>query len=121
MCNAMQCCPTAYLLLILSVMSSLDIVTSAVPLARERDEPCHLTYQNPGIIIAIQKMGSEVSVLVWLSLAVNIAVVLPTVVVPVLMMVLFKPIWSAVKDLLTCKRCRALAHGELGTGRTAII
>ena len=66
-------------------------------------------------------VGAEVSVLVWLSLAVNIAIVLPTVVVPVLMMILFKPIWSAVKGLLTCRRCRTLAHGELSTGRTARI
>ena len=66
----------------------------------------------------ILPMGSEVSVLVWLSATVDVAVVLPTVVVPVLMMVLFKPIWSAVKGLLTCRRCKALAHGELSTGRT---
>ena len=64
-------------------------------------------------------VGADVSVLVWLSLTVNIAIVLPTVVVPVLMMVLFKPIWSAVKSHLTCRRCRMLAHGEVSTSRTA--
>ena len=64
-------------------------------------------------------VGADVAVLVWLNLAVNIAVVLPTVVVPVLMMILFKPIGSAVKGLLTCRRCRALAHGKDSTGRTA--
>ena len=62
--------------------------------------------------------GADVSVLVWLSLTVNVALFIPAVVVPVLMMVLFRPIWSAVKDLLTCRRCRALAHGELSTGHT---
>ena len=74
-----------------------------------------------GTLGFVLPMGSEVSVLVWLSLAVNIAVVLPTVVVPVLMMVLFKPIWFAVKDLLTCRGCSALTHGELSTGCTARI
>ena len=69
-------------------------------------------------LVFVLPMGADVAVLVWLSLTVNIAIVLPTVVVPVLMMVLFKPIWSAVKGLLTCRRCKALAHGELRTGHT---
>ena len=71
------------------------------------------------VLAFVLPMGADVSVLVWLSLTVNIAIVLPTVVVPVLMMVLFKPIWSAVKSLLTCRRCRMLAHGEVSTSRTA--
>ena len=72
-----------------------------------------------GTLGFVLPVGADVAVLVWLNLAVNIAVVLPTVVVPVLMMILFKPIRSAVKGLLTCRRCRALAHGELSTSRTA--
>ena len=40
------------------------------------------------------------------------------VVVPVLMMVLFKPIWSAVKGLLLCKRCTGPTHGEVSAGPT---
>ena len=71
-----------------------------------------------GTLAFVLPMGADVAVLVWLNLAVNIAVVLPTVVVPVLMMILFKPIGSAVKDLLTCRRCKMLAHGELSTSRT---
>ena len=64
-------------------------------------------------------MGEDVAVLIWLSLIVNIAIVLPTVIVPLLMMVLFKPIWSAVKGLLMCRSCRARARGEVSTtGRT---
>ena len=59
-----------------------------------------------GILGFVLPMDGDVSVLVWLSSTANIAVVLPTVVVPVLMMILFKPIWSAVKGLLTCRRCR---------------
>ena len=62
--------------------------------------------------------SSAVAVLIWLSLTVNIAIVLPTVVVPVLMMVLFKPIWSAVKGILVCQRCRGHASGEVSIGRT---
>ena len=54
-------------------------------------------------------MGTDVAVLVWLLLTANIAIVLLTLVVPVLMMVLFKPIRSAVKGLFTCRICRALA------------
>ena len=69
-------------------------------------------------LVFVLPVGADVAVLVWLSLTVNIAIVLPTVVVPVLMMILFKPIWSAVKGLFTCRRCKALAHGELSTGRT---
>ena len=63
--------------------------------------------------------GADVSVLVWLSLIIYVALFLPAIVVPVLMMVLFKPIWSAVKGLLMCKNCRARGHGEVSTtGRT---
>ena len=40
--------------------------------------------------------------LVWLNLTINIAICLPAVVVPVLMMIIFKPIRNAVKSLLTC-------------------
>ena len=71
-----------------------------------------------GTLGFVLPMGADVSVLVWLSLTLNVALFIPAVAVPVLMMILFKPIWSAVKDLLTCRRCRALAHGELSTGRT---
>ena len=62
-------------------------------------------------------MGADVAVLVWLRLTANIFIVLPTLVVPVLMMVLFKPIRSAVKGLFTCRMCRTLAHGKVSTGR----
>ena len=63
--------------------------------------------------------GASIAVLIWLSLIVNIAIILPTVVVPVLMMILFKPIWSAVKGLLMCQRYTARTRGEVSTGRTA--
>ena len=59
-----------------------------------------------GTLGVVLSKSADVSVLVWLSSTVNIAVVLPTVVVPVLMMILFKPIWSAMKGLLMCRRCR---------------
>ena len=68
-------------------------------------------------LVLVLPMGADVAVLVWLRLIASIAIVLPTLVVPVLMMVLFKPIWAAVKGLLMCRRCRALAHGEVSTGR----
>ena len=61
--------------------------------------------------------GADVAVWVWLRLTAKIVVVLPTLVVPVLMMVLFKPVWFAVKGLFTCRMCRTLAHGEVSTGR----
>ena len=65
--------------------------------------------------------GADVAVLIWLSLISNIAIVLPTIVVPILMMVLFKPIWSAVKGLLMCRRCTSCIHtlGEVSTGHPA--
>ena len=69
------------------------------------------------VLAFVLPMGADVSVLVWLSLTANMAIALPTLVVPVLMVVLFKPIWSAVKGLLTCRICRTLAHGEVSTGR----
>ena len=51
--------------------------------------------------------NADVTVLVWLTLFADIITFLQTLVVPVLMMVMFKPIWSAVKSLLTCQRCKA--------------
>ena len=66
-----------------------------------------------GTLGVVLPMGADVAVLVWLSLAINIAIILPAVVVPVLMMIIFKPIWSAVKGLLTCRRCRAFARGTV--------
>ena len=63
-------------------------------------------------------MGADVIVLVWLSLLIYITLFLPAVVVPFLMMVLFKPTWSAVKGLLMCKRCTAPTRGEVSTGPT---
>ena len=71
-----------------------------------------------GTLGFVLPMGAYVSVLVWLSLIINVAIFLPAVVVPILMMVLFKPIWSAVKGLLMCRRCRARAHGDASTDRT---
>ena len=68
-------------------------------------------------LVLVLPMGADVAVLVWLRLIASIVIVLPTLVVPVLMMVLFKPIRSAVKGLLMCRRCRALVHGEVSTGR----
>ena len=59
--------------------------------------------------------GADVAVLVWLSLIIYVALFIPAIVVPVLMMVLFKPIWSAVKGLLMCRSCRAHARGEVST------
>ena len=58
-----------------------------------------------GTLAFILSMGADVAVFIWLSLTANIAVVLPTVVVPVLMMALFKPIWYAVKGVFTVKGC----------------
>ena len=69
-----------------------------------------------GILGFVIPMGANVSVLVWLSLIIYIAISLPAVVVPVLMMILFKPIWFAVKGLLMCKKCRV--RGEVSTGHT---
>ena len=69
------------------------------------------------VLAFVLPMGADVSVLVWLRFTVNFVIVLPTFVVPVLMMVLFKPIRSAVKGLFTCRICRTLAHGEVSTGR----
>ena len=63
-------------------------------------------------------ISEDVPALIWLSLTVNIAIILPTVVVPILMMIIFKPILNAVKGLLTCRRCRASALGTVSTGRT---
>ena len=71
-----------------------------------------------GTLGFILPMGADVTVLVWLSLIIYVAIFLPALVVPILMMVLFKPIWSAVKGLLMCRRCRTRAHGDVSTGRT---
>ena len=54
----------------------------------------------------------NITVLVWLVLAINVAIFLPALVVPILMMVLFKPIWSAVKNLFTY-RSKACARGKV--------
>ena len=54
----------------------------------------------------------NITVLVWLVLAINAAIFLPALVVPVLMMVLFKPIWSAVKNLFTY-RSKTCARGKV--------
>ena len=61
-----------------------------------------------GFIFAV---GAHNSVLIWLTLAVYVAIFLPAIVVPVLMMILFKPIWFAVKGVLACKMFRAWARG----------
>ena len=66
-----------------------------------------------GTIGFMLPMGEDVSVSVWLSLTVHIAIILPAVVVPVLMMIIFKPIWNSVKGLLLCRRCRASARGTV--------
>ena len=71
-----------------------------------------------GTVGFVLPMGADVAVLVWLSLTINIALILPAVVVPILMMIIFKPIWNAVKGLLTCRRCRASALGKVSMGRT---
>ena len=65
----------------------------------------------------ILSTGADVTVLVWLSLLIYVALFLPAVVVPVLMMVLFKPILSAVKGLLMCRSCRARAYSETRAGQ----
>ena len=57
--------------------------------------------------------SEDVAVLVWLNSTINIAICLPAFVAPVLMMIIFKPIWNAVKSLLTCQRCREPAHGAI--------
>ena len=57
--------------------------------------------------------SEDVAVLVWLNSTINIAICLPAVVVPVLMMIIFKPIRNAVKSLLTCRRCREPAHSAI--------
>ena len=69
------------------------------------------------LLVFVLPKGADVAVWVWLRLTAKIVVVLPTLVVPVLMMVLFKPVWFAVKGLFTCRMCRTLAHGEVSTGR----
>ena len=66
-----------------------------------------------GTLGFVLPMGAGIDVLVWLSLTINIALILPAVAVPVLMMIIFKPIWNAVKSLLTCNRCRASALGAI--------
>ena len=65
----------------------------------------------------IPSTGADVAVLVWLSLLIYVALFLPAVVVPVLMIVLFKPILSAVKGLLMCRSCRACAYSETTAGQ----
>ena len=69
-----------------------------------------------GTLGFILPMDADVTVLVWLSLIIYVAIFLPALVVPILMMVLFKPIWSAVRGLLMCRRCRTHAHGDVSTG-----
>ena len=59
-----------------------------------------------GTIIFVLPMDADVAVLIWLNLTATFVIVLPTIVVPLLMMVLFNRVSSAVKDLLTGKRCR---------------
>ena len=63
-------------------------------------------------LATIPSTGADVTVLVWLSLIINVAIFLPALVVPILMIVLFKPILSAVKGLLVCRRCRARVYSE---------
>ena len=58
-----------------------------------------------GTIIFVLPMDADVAVLIWLNLTATFVIVLPTIVVPLLMMVLFNRVSSAVKDLLTGKRC----------------
>ena len=70
-----------------------------------------------GLVPFILSTGADVSVLVWLSLIIYVAIFLPAVVVPVLMIVLFKPILSAVKGLLMCRRCRARVYSEARAGQ----
>ena len=69
----------------------------------------------------VLQRDADIAVYIWLSLTTNIAIILPTIVVPVLMMILFKPIWSAVKGLLLCRRCTSCIRtlGEVGSGHTA--
>ena len=71
-----------------------------------------------GTVGFVLQMGADVAVLVWLTLALNLALILPAVIVPILMMIIFKPVWNAVKGLLTCQRCRASALGKVSMGRT---
>ena len=71
-----------------------------------------------GTVGFVLQMGADVAVLVWLTLALNLALILPAVIVPILMMIIFKPVWNAVKGLLTCRRCRASALGKVSMGRT---
>ena len=70
-----------------------------------------------GIVAFILSTSADVAVLVWLKLIINVAMFLPAVVVPVLMMVLFKPILSAMKGLLMCRSCRARAYSETRAGQ----
>ena len=70
-----------------------------------------------GTLGFILPMGADVTVLVWLSLLIYVALFLPAVAVPILMMVLFKPIWSAVKGLLMCRSCRARAYSKTRAGQ----
>ena len=69
-----------------------------------------------GTLGFVLPMGADASVLVWLSLPIYVAIFLPAVIVPFLMMILFKPIWSAVKSLIMCQRCRT--RGEVSIGHT---
>ena len=59
-----------------------------------------------GTIIFVLPMDADIAVLIWLNFTATFVIVLPTIVVPVLMMALFNRVSSAVKDLLTGKRCR---------------
>ena len=70
-----------------------------------------------GLVPFILSTGADVTVLVWLHLIIYVAIFLPAVVVPVLMIVLFKPILSAVKGLLMCRRCRARVYSEARLGQ----
>ena len=70
-----------------------------------------------GLVPFILSTGADVTVLVWLHLIIYVAIFLPAVVVPVLMIVLFKPILSAVKGLLKCRRCRARVYSEARLGQ----
>ena len=71
-----------------------------------------------GVLGFVLPMGEDVTVLVWLSLIVYAALILPAILVPALMMIIFKPLWNAVKGLLTCRRCRASTLGIISTDHT---
>ena len=68
--------------------------------------------------VLLLAMDKNVTVLISLTVTADVVLFLPAVVVPVLMMVLFKPIWSAVKGILVCRRCRA--RREVSPGRTTL-